>query len=286
MDFSSKRTYGIAMAALGFIAWVGYGLLFVIFAKSPDLKKKNRFLFSLAVSDLLITIHVVASVVASFQSEWPFGSIGCQLDAFIGMAPTFISIAGAALVAKDKYYRICKPKMVGRNYSFSIYANWTLGIIGGLLPFFGFGQYGFETDDLSLRTGCLLDFKTVSAKYRFYIVFISLVWFVWPLYKLTSHYIKISAKLDRFHPLMFVVPLQMLVSLLPYAIYAMISITVGVSSAPYYLVAVNNIAAKVFIGTNPFIYIYFDPELRLACKNLFKYSSTPVQDQIQDKKDE
>uniref|UniRef100_F6VG01 Retinal G-protein-coupled receptor n=1 Tax=Ciona intestinalis TaxID=7719 RepID=F6VG01_CIOIN len=287
MEVNDKRVYGVLMGLLGLLTITGYSLLFVIFAKRPDLKKKNKFLLSLATSDLLITVHVFASTIAAFAPQWPFGDLGCQVDAFIGMAPTFISIAGAALIAKDKYYRFCKPKMVGRNYSFHVYLTWTMGIIGGALPFIGFGRYGFETDDVTWRTGCLLDFKSISAKYSFYIILISTVWFVWPVYKLVSSYMKISTKINKFYPLLFVVPVQMAIGLLPYAIYAMVSITIGVSAVPYFCVVINNLAAKVFVGSNPFIYIYFDPELRESCKQIFCSPPAPTNDKIsEDSKDE
>nr|CAB3264568.1 opsin3 retinal G-protein-coupled receptor [Phallusia mammillata] len=266
---TAKYAYGIGMAVQGGLCCFGYALFGLLLWGRPDLRKKNRFLVSLGYSDVAIAMHAFASTVAVFYGGWPFGLVGCYLDAFVGMGCTFVSISNVAWIARDKYYRVCKPNKAGQGYKFYVKLVWVLGTIGGLLPFIGFGEYGFETDVPEYQTGCLLKFSTeITNKYRIYIVCIAVIWFLLPVYNIISYYSKIAKATKKPCPMTYIVPIQMTLSLSPYAIYAFISITAGVGAYPEYLTAVNNLAAKIFIASNPFLYMWSDSVLRKLFKKI------------------
>jgi len=63
----------------GTVCCVGYLILGCLLRRRPDLKDKNRFLISLAFSDLLIVCHTFSSAFAAFYGKWPFGDSGCKV---------------------------------------------------------------------------------------------------------------------------------------------------------------------------------------------------------------
>ncbi|CAK8695992.1 unnamed protein product [Clavelina lepadiformis] len=264
-EMVNKEYYGLTMGALGSFCLLGHGLIALAIRSKPSLKERTFFLRSLGLSDIFVTIHIFMSAWAAFQKTWVFGKIGCQLDAYIGMAFALASISNAAWIAKDKYYYACESRKWGQNYSKCAMILWLSAIGFAALPFLGVGSYGFETSDPFWQTGCMLDFHHVGVKYTLYIIILSLVWFALPLYHIIWYYKKIRDAEKAKLPMEYIVPAQMIASWLPYAAYAMLSITLGTSVVPFYVTAINNVAAKIFFATNPFLYMWSDDELGKAC---------------------
>ncbi|XP_076808895.1 RPE-retinal G protein-coupled receptor-like [Clavelina lepadiformis] len=267
--FTTKEYYGLTMAGFGIMCCLGHLMIALAHRTKPSMKERNFFLRSLGVSDMLVCVHTFLNAWAAFQNSWVFGDIGCQVDAYLGMAFTLASISNVVWIAKDKYYNVHNSREWNQNYNYHAMMLWISAMVVGGLPLLGFGSYGFETSDPFWQTGCLLDFHYVGFKYTFYIIAISIYWFAVPVYRVTWYYKKINDAGKANLPLEYIVPAQMITSLTPYAVYALLSVTIGAGAVPFYVTAINNVAAKIFIATNPFLYVWSDEELRETCIKLF-----------------
>lgn len=263
-----RMMYGIAMAALGGLSVFGY-LTFLrgIWNKKP-LQQRSIILMSLCVSDLCVIFgHMIGTVIATFCSEWPWGELGCQVDAFSGMGFSFVSIGNIALLAYDTYLKETGKSHHCVNYGFYITAVWLLGLITGFLPYLGIGAYGFENE---LEVGCLIDHTKPESGNLTFIMIMSVLWFIIPMFTIIKYYWKLKEETGD-GLMLSIIPCQMLVAWTPYALTSLITIFAGPQNVPMIAFGVSsNLFAKICLATNPYIYVFNDSKLRVACcKTLF-----------------
>ncbi|XP_039248454.2 visual pigment-like receptor peropsin [Styela clava] len=261
-----RAAFGLAMATLGMVSVIGYVVYLRAIWGNRELQKRTIFLMSLCVSDLLMIFgHMAWTVAATFHQSWPFGDLGCQVTAFFAMGPALVSIANVTLISIDTYYRECKKEYCGVNYGIYLAAIWITGLAAGFLPILGMGSYGFESP---LQVGCLLDFHEAKRGIVTYIALLTVVWFIYPMFKLVKYYNMLQKETgDGF--LLRVVPTQMLCTWTPYAVCSVLFLVAGLTNVPQVpLAIISNLCAKISIASNPYIYIAGDPKLRIACQQM------------------
>jgi len=268
-----RTGYGLVVTCLAALCTMGYCTLFYIFYRKPKLMSNNILLLSLAVSDAFIILRCIRTVFSCAQI-WIMNDNTCQDDAFIAMAFTLISIATVSAISHDKYQAACtsnkKPSSL-----LQIVKIWVGGLFFAALPLYGINSYNFETDDAELRVSCLLDFQKRSVAGTIYITAIFAIYLVRPLsevffnYKRTNELVSVAKSQSVSFQAHTLIPLQMIVSLAPYALFAGLTSFGLIQYPSWYAYSVtNNIMAKVFIATNPYVYMLTDPELNAAFKEI------------------
>jgi len=273
MTSTFRSGYALLVTSLAAMCTVGYLLVLYIFYKKPRLLSSNLLILSLGVSDAFIILRCIRTVFSCLQI-WTLNEAACQDDAFIAMAFTLISISTAAAISEEKYQAACNSNNRSSSF-FTIMKTWLVGIFFATLPLYGISSYSFETDDPELQLSCLLDFRKRSVIGTVYITTIFAVFMIRPLYEIFTNYKRASelTSVAKTQSVTFqahkLIPLQMVVSLAPYASFAFLT-SFGIISQPnwYFYSVINNIMAKIFIATNPFVYILSDPELNLAFKQM------------------
>lgn len=266
-------SYALIVACLAALCIAGYASVFYIFYRKPKLFSNNILLVSLAVSDAFILIRCLRTVLTCLQI-WKMTDSACQDDAFVAMAFTLISLSTAASISAEKYNSVCitankQSKIV------QIVKNYIGGLFFAALPLYGINSYGYETDVLDLRVSCLLNFGKPTVAGILYIFAIFTFYYARSLYEIFFNYKRCSelTSVSKSQNVSFkaqsLIPLQIIISLSPYAIFGILS-TFGVIQNPqWYLYAIiNNLMAKLFVATNPFVYILTDSELNSAFKEL------------------
>nr|CAB3265552.1 CiNut G-protein coupled receptor like protein [Phallusia mammillata] len=263
-----RGAYGVLLLLIVIAALLGYAVVALAIWNRKDLQQKNIWLTSLATSDVMMLIHMLVIVMSTIQSTWPFGKFGCQVNAWMGLASGFISIASITWIAIDRYYQQCQPDMCGKNYNFFMILVWSLGAVAASLPAFGFGAYEVAHEHTA---GCLVDLNQHDSKMQAYIMLVAAVWFVYPLTKIFRYYNKLSIESKQQQMLSKIVPALFLVCYCPYAMYASLKVTVGVGVLPVWMVAVIYLLPKIIPALNPYIYMQSDPELLSACQEVIHW---------------
>ncbi|XP_039248934.2 rhodopsin-like [Styela clava] len=267
-----KAAYGMAMGSLGLASVIGYAIFLRTIWGRRELQKRSIFLMSLCVSDLvMISGHMITTIMATFHKTWPYGDMGCQINAFFGMAPSLVSLANIALIAYDAYNRECKKDQHGTNYGFFITMAWVTGFVAGFLPVLGMGAFAFESP---LKVGCLLDFSDPRNGIASYLSLLTVCWFLFPMYYIVKYYGKLYKETGNGY-LLRVIPVQVMCAWTPYALCSILMLLVGPANVPQVAFAMaSNLCAKISIATNPYIYISSDPKLKAACQEMLMGSDS------------
>ena len=133
------------------IAFFGNLLTLVVVLRSPRLRTiPNKFVISLAISDILMAIPAIPLTTAVLvKSEWPFDRATCQFQGYFGITLAFASSETLALMSLNRYYRIVKPNhyrriFTTRRTSFMIIAAWLVASLVQL-PYVAAGhRYSFH----------------------------------------------------------------------------------------------------------------------------------------------
>ncbi|XP_052767766.1 adenosine receptor A1-like [Mya arenaria] len=165
MDRTSQL-YISAEAIIGAITIVGNALVLVAILKNRQLQTiTNCFIASLAVADLLVGI-VVAPLAALSHLGLPKNFMGCVFTNSIVVAFTQVSIFNLLAVAFERFFAIKHPfayqKHMTIKYSMLINAGvWTLGLLFGLIPMFGWNLKKLVTDDWMCNFVTVIDMEYV-----------------------------------------------------------------------------------------------------------------------------
>ena len=115
------------------VAFIGNLLTIIVVLRSPRLRTvPNKFVISLAISDILMAIPAVPLTTAvSVKSSWPFDLATCQFQGYFGITVAFASCGTLALMSLNRYYRIVKPNRYRRLFtqrrtSLMIFAAWLI----------------------------------------------------------------------------------------------------------------------------------------------------------------
>ncbi|XP_036427863.1 retinal G protein coupled receptor b [Colossoma macropomum] len=162
----------------------------------------NFFVFNLALADLSLNCNGLASAYASYLRYWPFGPEGCQIHGVQGMVSILAGISFLGAVAWDRYHMYCTKQKMFWSTSLTISTIlWALAIFWAALPLpsIGWGVFDFEP----MKVGCTLDYTRGDRDYITYMLSITLLYLVFPLFIMYSSYNAIYAYFKKTHNFKF-----------------------------------------------------------------------------------
>lgn len=70
----------------------------------------NYFLLNLSVADLLMSsLNGIFNFVSMLNADWPFGSLYCSVNNFMGYATVAASVFTLVAISFDRYVAIVRP---------------------------------------------------------------------------------------------------------------------------------------------------------------------------------
>ncbi|XP_075445527.1 G-protein coupled receptor 161 [Ascaphus truei] len=125
-------------------------IVVTLYKKSHLLSLSNKFVFSLTLSNLLLSMLVLPFVVvSSIRREWIFGVVWCNFSALLYMLISSASMLTLGIIAIDRYYAVLYPmvypmKITGNRAVLAIAYVWLHSLIGCLPPLFGWSNLEFD----------------------------------------------------------------------------------------------------------------------------------------------
>uniref|UniRef100_A0A8C6XR79 G protein-coupled receptor 161 n=1 Tax=Naja naja TaxID=35670 RepID=A0A8C6XR79_NAJNA len=125
-------------------------IVLTLYKKSYLLTLSNKFVFSLTLSNFLLSVLVLPFVVtSSIRREWIFGVVWCNFSALLYMLISSASMLTLGLIAIDRYYAVLYPmvypmKITGNRAFVAIVYVWLHSLIGCLPPLFGWSSLEFD----------------------------------------------------------------------------------------------------------------------------------------------
>nr|XP_013805590.1 PREDICTED: G-protein coupled receptor 161 isoform X2 [Apteryx mantelli mantelli] len=106
-----RVTESIAIIVIAIFICLGNLVIVVtLYRKSYLLTLSNKFVFSLTLSNFLLSVLVLPFVVtSSIRREWIFGVVWCNFSALLYMLISSASMLTLGLIAIDRYYAVLYP---------------------------------------------------------------------------------------------------------------------------------------------------------------------------------
>ncbi|CAL8323083.1 unnamed protein product [Merluccius merluccius] len=140
-----------AIVAITLLAFVGNLLVAGTLYRRPYLlTPSNKLVFSLTLSNLLLSVAVLPFVaVSSARREWLFGVVWCHLTALLYLLISSASMLTLGAIAVDRYYAVLYPmiypmKITGNRAAVAIAYVWLHSLVGCLPPLFGWSSFEFD----------------------------------------------------------------------------------------------------------------------------------------------
>ncbi|XP_030642467.1 G-protein coupled receptor 161 [Chanos chanos] len=153
-DLDDSGTVALESACIVLIALLiclGNLLIVVTLYKKPYLMTpSNKFVFSLTLSNLLLSVLVLPFVAASsMQRDWIFGVVWCNFTALLHLLVSSASMLTLGAIAIDRYYAVLYPmiypmKITGNRSVVAIVYVWIHSLVGCLPPLFGWSTFEFD----------------------------------------------------------------------------------------------------------------------------------------------
>ncbi|XP_069060261.1 G-protein coupled receptor 161 [Pleurodeles waltl] len=144
-------TESIAIIIISVLVCLGNLVITVtLYKKSYLLTLSNKFVFSLTLSNCLLSVLVLPFVVtSSIRRTWIFGVVWCNFSALLYMLISSASMLTLGLIAIDRYYAVLYPmvypmKITGNRAVFAIVYVWLHSLVGCLPPLFGWSSLEFD----------------------------------------------------------------------------------------------------------------------------------------------
>ncbi|XP_005993455.1 G-protein coupled receptor 161 [Latimeria chalumnae] len=141
----------IAIIIIAVLICLGNLVIVVTLYKKPYLlTPSNKFVFSLTLSNFLLSGLVLPFVIASsIRREWIFGVVWCNFTALLYMLISSASMLTVGVIAVDRYYAVLYPmvypmKITGNRAVVAIVYVWLHSLIGCLPPLFGWSTLEFD----------------------------------------------------------------------------------------------------------------------------------------------
>ncbi|XP_009986806.1 PREDICTED: G-protein coupled receptor 161 [Tauraco erythrolophus] len=150
-DGAVRVTESIAIIVIAIFICLGNLVIVVtLYRKSYLLTLSNKFVFSLTLSNFLLSVLVLPFVVtSSIRREWIFGVVWCNFSALLYMLISSASMLTLGLIAIDRYYAVLYPmvypmKITGNRAVVALVYVWLHSLIGCLPPLFGWSSLEFD----------------------------------------------------------------------------------------------------------------------------------------------
>uniref|UniRef100_A0A3Q3E338 G protein-coupled receptor 161b n=1 Tax=Labrus bergylta TaxID=56723 RepID=A0A3Q3E338_9LABR len=143
----------VSIVTITLLACMGNLLIVVTLYRRPYLlTPSNKFVFSLTLSNLLLSMLVLPFVaVSSAKREWVFGVVWCNFTALLYLLISSSSMLtlGAIAIDKREYYAVLYPmiypmKITGNRAVVVIAYVWLHSLVGCLPPLFGWSSFEFD----------------------------------------------------------------------------------------------------------------------------------------------
>ncbi|KAM8858085.1 G-protein coupled receptor 161 [Synchiropus picturatus] len=141
----------VSIVTINLLACLGNLLIVVTLYRRPYLlTPSNKFVFSLTLSNLLLSLLVLPFVaVSSAKREWVFGVVWCNFTALLYLLISSASMLTLAAIAIDRYYAVLYPmiypmKITGNRAVVVIAYVWLHAVVGCLPPLFGWSSFEFD----------------------------------------------------------------------------------------------------------------------------------------------
>nr|BAQ54836.1 opsin, long-wavelength sensitive type [Asiagomphus melaenops] len=174
---------GFVIGVLGFISWMGNGVVLYVFSCTKSLRTPSNFLVvNLAFSDFCMMIIMCPFMVVNcYFQTWYFGPLMCELYAFFGSLFGCGSIWTMVLITFDRYNVIVKglaaKPLTIKKAILEILFVWLHGLAWTLFPIFGWNRYIPEGN----MTSCGTDYLTKDWFHKSYIFVYSFFVYFMPL---------------------------------------------------------------------------------------------------------
>ncbi|EGW08785.1 G-protein coupled receptor 161 [Cricetulus griseus] len=125
-------------------------IVVTLYKKSYLLTLSNKFVFSLTLSNFLLSVLVLPFVVTScIRREWIFGVVWCNFSALLYLLISSASMLTLGVIAIDRYYAVLYPmvypmKITGNRAVMALVYIWLHSLIGCLPPLFGWSSLEFD----------------------------------------------------------------------------------------------------------------------------------------------
>ncbi|XP_020504404.2 G-protein coupled receptor 161 [Labrus bergylta] len=141
----------VSIVTITLLACMGNLLIVVTLYRRPYLlTPSNKFVFSLTLSNLLLSMLVLPFVaVSSAKREWVFGVVWCNFTALLYLLISSSSMLTLGAIAIDRYYAVLYPmiypmKITGNRAVVVIAYVWLHSLVGCLPPLFGWSSFEFD----------------------------------------------------------------------------------------------------------------------------------------------
>nr|XP_020043274.1 G-protein coupled receptor 161-like [Castor canadensis] len=125
-------------------------IVVTLYKKSYLLTLSNKFVFSLTLSNFLLSVLVLPFVVtSSIRREWIFGVVWCNFSALLYLLISSASMLTLGVIAIDRYYAVLYPmvypmKITGNRAVMALVYIWLHSLVGCLPPLFGWSSVEFD----------------------------------------------------------------------------------------------------------------------------------------------
>nr|BAQ54856.1 opsin, long-wavelength sensitive type [Anax parthenope] len=174
---------GFVIGCLGFISWTGNGVVLYVFSCTKSLRTPSNFLVvNLAFTDFFMMVVMSPFMLINcYYETWVFGSLMCEMYAFLGSLFGCTSIWTMVLISFDRYNVIvkglaAKPLTIKKALLEIIFV-WIHALLWTLPPMFGWNRYVPEGN----MTACGTDYLTRDWFHKSYILVYSVFCYFLPL---------------------------------------------------------------------------------------------------------
>ncbi|KAA8588014.1 hypothetical protein FQN60_001208 [Etheostoma spectabile] len=141
----------VSIVTITLLACLGNLLIVATLYRRPYLlTPSNKFVFSLTLSNLLLSMLVLPFVaVSSAKREWVFGVVWCNFTALLYLLISSASMLTLGAIAIDRYYAVLYPmiypmKITGNRAVVVLAYVWIHSLVGCLPPLFGWSSFEFD----------------------------------------------------------------------------------------------------------------------------------------------
>ncbi|XP_032380298.1 parapinopsin [Etheostoma spectabile] len=176
-------------------------LVITVMLRNPSLlQPMTVFFLSLAVSDLMIGL--CGSLVVTITNYNGFFFLGHTACVFQGFAVNYfglVSLCTLTLLAYERYNLVCKPrtglKISMRRSIAGLLFVWIFCLFWAVAPLFGWSSYGPE----GIQTSCSLAWEIRSWNNYSYLIFYTLLCFIFPTMIIIYCYYKVLTSMNKLN---------------------------------------------------------------------------------------
>ncbi|KAM4573884.1 parietopsin [Odontesthes bonariensis] len=177
------------------------GLVIMVMLRNPSLlQPMNVFIFSLAVSDLMIGLcGSLVATITNYQGSYFIGHGACVFQGFSVNYFGLVSLCTLTLLAFERYNLVCNPKagfkLSMRRSITGLMFVWVFCLFWAVTPLFGWSSYGPE----GVQTSCSLAWEERSWSNYSYLILYTLLCFILPVAIIIYCYYKVLKSLNKLN---------------------------------------------------------------------------------------